>query len=67
MKPDENTLTDEDFINIDSYQPDYKSKCCNCGQTPCVTGVKDGKTIYESEMCGPCTFGEAECVDPANW
>jgi hypothetical protein len=53
--------------HIDRYVPDYKSKCCNCGQTPVVTGVKDGKVVYQGEMCGPCTFGEAECIDPTNW
>jgi len=53
----------------DKWEPDYNGKCCNCGQSPVVTSVNiaTGKTTYSSEMCGPCTFGEADCVDPDNW
>lgn len=56
-----------DVVAIDSYEPDYESKCCNCDQSPAVTGVKNGKVVYHSDMCGPCTFGEAACLDPKEW
>lgn len=54
-------------ITIDRYKPDYKRKCCNCGQKPVVTAVSDGKRVIDFEMCGPCTFGEAAMLDPDNW
>jgi len=56
-----------DVIVIDSYQPDYKRKCINCEQTPVVTAVKNGKVVYQGDMCGPCTWGESETIDPATW
>jgi len=54
-------------IAIDSYQPDYEAICDNCGQSPVVTCVKNGVVVYSLEMCGICTFGEAEAVNPENW
>lgn len=37
---------------------DYSRKCEVCEQTPVVS---------ETGLCGPCTFGEAACLDPAEW
>ena len=54
-------------IKIDRYEPDYDNKCCNCGTTPVVTMVKDNEVIYSTDMCGPCTWGEAETIDPDTW
>ncbi len=54
-------------IKIDSYEPDYEHGCAVCGQTPTVTGVKDGKVVLETELCGPCTWGEAKTIDPEEW
>ena len=53
---------------IVEYKPDY-SRCCDiCGQTPVVTGVNvSGEVIYDSEMCGVCTFGTAQALDPDWW
>lgn len=52
----------------DHYVPDYKQKCQNCGQTPVVTiQNSEGKVINDFNMCGPCTFGEAACIDPGEW
>jgi hypothetical protein len=62
----EAALNDE-VLSIDRFEPDYQHDCEVCGQKPTVTGVKDGKQIYRSEMCGPCTFGEAACIDPKRW
>lgn len=47
---------------------DYGQECENCGATP-VAVIQDdqGEIVYNYKMCGPCTFGEADCIDPANW
>ncbi|MGF6920177.1 hypothetical protein [Paraburkholderia sp. 40] len=57
----------DDETTLDAFQPDYGATCEVCGQSPCVTGVKDGCVIYASGMCGVCTFGTAEALNPANW
>jgi len=54
-------------IIVDAWVPDYGRECENCGQTPCVNGVRDGKVVYAGSMCGVCTWGEAACIDPVNW
>lgn len=36
----------------------YEVSCCACQQLP---------TVGESELCGPCFYGEAACVDPREW
>ena len=48
--------------------PDYDSECCNCSQGPtvCVADFS-GKIVIEYDMCGPCTLGEADAIDPDNW
>jgi hypothetical protein len=61
------TTQDGDEIELDSFEPDYKHECCNCGQSPVVTGVRGGKVVYQGEMCGVCTWGEARCIDPNEW
>ena len=51
-----------------NYVPDYSQECCNCGQAPVVTMENEnGEVVQDFEMCGPCTFGEADCLDPGNW
>jgi hypothetical protein len=52
---------------IDLFVPDFEQHCINCGQTPVVTGVHLGKVVYNSEMCGPCVWGEAKAIDPSTW
>lgn len=54
-------------IVIDRYEPDYKNRCCVCGADHVVTGVKDGKVVYQGEMCGVCTWGESAMLDPEAW
>ncbi|MFA4971164.1 MAG: hypothetical protein WC683_01030 [bacterium] len=39
------------------FLPDYSRKCVVCGATP---------VLPCTDMCGPCTFGEAETLD-GNW
>lgn len=57
----------EQVMKIDSYEPDWDAKCCNCGQSPVVTAVKDGEVVNNFEMCGPCTFGTAKALDTDWW
>lgn len=37
--------------------PNWSGKCIVCGESP---------TVSCTEMCGPCTFGEAETAG-GNW
>ncbi len=45
----------------------WEGECCNCGQSPTVVGedVETGEK-YDTELCGPCCFGEAETFG-GNW
>jgi hypothetical protein len=55
---------------IDVYaDPHYGKKCVVCGQRPCVQfrRLDNDKIAYATDMCGPCTFGEAACIDPTEW
>ena len=60
-------MTNEDVTELDSYEPDWEQNCENCGQSPTVTGVKDGLIVLDVGMCGPCTWGEAAMLDPDKW
>lgn len=66
-KREHETMTLDEVMKVDSFEPDYESKCLNCGQTPTVLGFKNGKVVYASGMCGICTWGENACPDPDNW
>lgn len=55
-------------IQFDRYEPDYSGECEVCGQSPVVTLVDEkGKVVHCTGMCGPCTWGEAACLDPDEW
>jgi len=57
-----------DSIKFVSYEPDYNSQCSNCDQTPVVNLIDGkGKVVHTTEMCGPCTWGEARTLDPDTW
>lgn len=56
-----------DATLIDEWVPDYGRQCIECGETPCVTGLSGGLVVYEGSLCGACAWGEAACIDPANW
>jgi hypothetical protein len=43
---------------IKKVYADYEGHCENCGTSPVVS---------LTGLCGPCTFGEAACADPAEW
>ena len=54
-------------VEVDSFEPDYENECCNCGTTPIVNVMKDKEVIFSTDMCGPCTWGEARTIDPSTW
>ena len=49
--------------------PHYGKQCVVCGKSPCVQirRMDNDEIIFASGMCGPCTFGEAACLDPEEW
>lgn len=49
------------------YKPNYDIECVNCTQTPTVDVYVKGKLASHMGLCGPCCFGEADCLDPENW
>jgi hypothetical protein len=50
------------------YDPNYRTRCEVCGQTPTVRIRREnGKMFYDGTMCGPCTWGEADTIDPDKW
>ena len=56
-----------EVISIDEYRPDYKHRCEVCDANHVVTGVKDGKVVYQGDMCGVCTWGEVAMANPEEW
>jgi len=64
------TITQNGGPDVEAYyDPNYKDKCEVCGQKPVVRIRKaaDDSIFYDGSMCGACTWGEADCLDPANW
>jgi hypothetical protein len=59
--------TDDQTMTVDAWVPDYEHVCENCGETPVVTGVRKGVVVVATGMCGVCTWGEADCLDPDQW
>lgn len=55
------------ITSIDRYEPDYTQLCESCDATPVVSGLKAGKLVYQSTMCGPCLWNEPKAADPATW
>ena len=53
---------------IDHFVPDPFGQCVVCGNSPCVKGFDIfGVLVYQSKMCGPCTFGSSDCINEENW
>jgi hypothetical protein len=56
---------------VDSFEPDYEGECDSCSapanEQPLVTAWKHGRMIHHTHMCGPCTWGEADMIDPRRW
>ena len=49
-------------------EPDYKTPCMVCGQKPTVVVTEvESREVHHVEMCGPCFFGSAACIDPEEW
>ncbi len=62
------TQADEPDTILAYYDPDYKHRCTVCGAKPCVRiRYENGKIFYYAGMCGACTWGEADALDPRNW
>lgn len=61
------SLPQDSVVELDQYVPDHDQKCQSCGNSPTVTGVKDGQKVLDLGLCGPCTWGEATAADPNNW
>lgn len=53
--------------SVCTSEPNYEIECVVCGQTPTVDLLEKGKDVYHTELCGPCCFGEAACIDPEEW
>ena len=49
------------------FVPNNELPCMVCGQTPTVDIYVDGKREVPTELCGPCTWGEADTINPENW
>lgn len=49
------------------FMPNYEDECMVCGQSPTIDIYVNGKLENKTEMCGVCTWGEANCIDPENW
>lgn len=59
--------TDDQTMSVHAWVPDYEHACEQCGTMPVVTGVRDGRVIVATGMCGPCTWGDSHAADPAEW
>ena len=54
------------------FEPNYDRPCMCCGNTPTVNIVNtnsEGRevVVHRGDMCGPCTFGTADAIDPDEW
>ena len=49
--------------------PNYEIECDTCGAKPTVTmkNTEDEFDVQETEVCGPCFFGESEAIDSETW
>lgn len=57
-------MSNEEFV----AKPNYNRKCQNCEQVPTVDIYsEDGVLQTHIDLCGPCCFGNADCIDPKNW
>ena len=48
--------------------PNYDLPCSICGAKPTVSlETLDNGIKEDTELCGPCCFGVADCIDPQKW
>jgi len=47
------------------YHPDFEAECRVCGASPCV--VVDSHSQGDTNLCGPCFFGDRLMIDWAEW
>ena len=51
-----------------AFVPNYARHCENCNAVPTVDVVVNGRLALDRiALCGPCTWGEADMLDPSNW
>lgn len=55
-----------EWVKGDHYAPDYDNKCFACGESPVVV-VITRTGAHHVNLCGPCTWGEADMHDPERW
>lgn len=61
------TQTEKDNQEALKAEADYEVPCDVCGNTPTVMLVSKSGAIDHLGLCGACTWGESECIDPDNW
>lgn len=49
------------------YKPDYDNTCIFCGLSPVVNITTDKAIVYKTMMCGLCTFGTVDAINPEKW
>lgn len=49
------------------FRPNYLNKCLVCEGSTTVDIYVDNKLETETVLCGACTWGEADCINPENW
>lgn len=54
-------------MSEDKFSADYDGKCESCDSSPTVVVVTKQNITWNTNMCGPCMFGEASCADPKEW
>lgn len=60
-------MTEHKGEEVSAFTPNHDIPCIVCGQKPTVDSVNLDGSIDHTELCGPCCFGEADCIDPENW
>lgn len=57
----------QQIVQVGEWKPDYTKECEVCGAGHVVTGWTNGKKVFGTDMCGVCTWGEADMADPDKW
>jgi|HubBroStandDraft_2_1064218.scaffolds.fasta_scaffold122523_4 hypothetical protein len=60
-------LSPPDPATVDRYEPDYAQSCETCGESPTVTGLRNGVVVVDTGLCGSCCWGDARAFDPCTW
>ncbi len=52
---------------VDEFVPNYERTCVVCGTGHVVSAVRNQVVMFTSELCGVCTWGDADMINPDNW